>query len=335
MEKEQPIKIDIVKIQMVRDGTLDYGRKTIRSPQDLAELGREFIKNADREVFLLVSLDTKNHINCIHVVSIGTVNTALVSPREVLKVAILSNATSMAFIHNHPSGDVEPSEDDIKITNRVAECGDLFDIKLLDHVIVCDGGKYESFLEKGLIKKSESCLLRVTDKQKTQDEKVGTSCKDRVDFAQQHRQIAGYRKNCIKEGTVLHKLVRFKEFTELMRKRALKEIEKHSEAEVQKREAANIPEPLGNERNIHFALEDLVKKIIRFQNQRTEMDLIKVALWAYLLWMKLYRKQTRERRKDHGMANQGLYPYRSRGARSVCHQRRGGERHGIVKPHAT
>ena len=159
MEKEQPIKIDIVKIQMVRDGTLDYGRKTIRSPQDLAELGREFIKNADREVFLLVSLDTKNHINCIHVVSIGTVNAALVSPRDVLKAALLSNASKVAFIHNHPSGDVEASEDDIRITERVTQCGDLFDIQLLDHVIISDDGSYQSFLEKGLLKKSANLPL--------------------------------------------------------------------------------------------------------------------------------------------------------------------------------
>ena len=86
MQKEQPTKIDIVKIQMVRDGTLDYGKKAIKGPQDLAELGQKFIQNSDREVFLLVSLNTRNHINCIHVVSIGTVNTSLVSPREVLKV---------------------------------------------------------------------------------------------------------------------------------------------------------------------------------------------------------------------------------------------------------
>ena len=159
MEKEQPTKIDIVKIQMVRDGTLDYGRKTIRSPQDLAELGLKFIKNADREMFLLVSLDTKNHINCIHVVSIGTVNAALVSPRDVLKAALLSNASKVAFIHNHPSGDVEASEDDIRITERVTQCGDLFDIQLLDHVIISDDGSYQSFLEKGLLKKSANLPL--------------------------------------------------------------------------------------------------------------------------------------------------------------------------------
>ena len=137
---------------MIKDGTIEYGKKAIRNPQDLASLGLKFIKNADREIFLLLCLNTRNHINCIHVVSIGTVNASLVSPREVLKIAILSNASEIAILHNHPSGDVEPSEDDLKITTRLAECGKLFDIKLLDHVIISDDGQYQSFMEKGLIK---------------------------------------------------------------------------------------------------------------------------------------------------------------------------------------
>jgi DNA repair protein RadC len=159
MQKEQFTKIDIVKIQMVRDGTLEYGKKAIKGPQDLAELGQKFIQNSDREVFLLVCLNTRNHINCIHVVSIGTVNTALVTPREVLKVAILSNSASVAFIHNHPSGDPDPSQDDIQITNRLVECGKLFGIGLIDHVIISDDGKYESFMEKGLISKTSNLPL--------------------------------------------------------------------------------------------------------------------------------------------------------------------------------
>ena len=152
MPTEKTIKIDIVKVQMIKDGTVEYGKKAIRNPQDLAELGLKFIKNADREIFLLLCLNTRNHINCIHLVSIGTVNASLVSPREVLKIAILSNASEIAILHNHPSGDVEPSEDDLKITTRLAECGKLFDIKLLDHVIISDDGQYQSFMEKGLIK---------------------------------------------------------------------------------------------------------------------------------------------------------------------------------------
>ena len=154
METQKLTKIDIVKIHMVKDGTIEYGKRAIRNPKDLADLGMKFLKHADREIFLLVCLNTRNHINCIHVVSIGTVNASLVAPREVFKIALLSNASEVAFIHNHPSGDTDPSEDDLLITRKLAECGKLFDIKLLDHVIISDEGKYESFLEKGLIKQT-------------------------------------------------------------------------------------------------------------------------------------------------------------------------------------
>lgn len=278
MQKEQLTKIDIVKIQMVKDGTFDYGRKAIRGPQDLAELGQKFIQNADREVFLLVCLNTRNHINCIHVVSIGTVNTALVTPREVLKAVLMSNASNMAFIHNHPSGDPDPSSDDIQITNRIAECGRLFGIGLLDHVIISDDGKYESFLEKGLISKTSDLPLSRIEEQEGEDHSG---------FGRYHCWVTHCRRDLENPP---HKLVRFKEFTQLMRTLALREIEKYSKAH--KKESKDvIPNTLGDERHIHFVLEDLVKKIIRFRNQRKERDLVQLALWTYLLWMRLYPKQ--------------------------------------------
>jgi len=148
-------KIDIVKIQMVKDGTIEYGKKPISNPQALAELGLKFLKNADREMFLLVCLNTKNYVNCIHLVSIGTLDRAAVSPREVAKAALLSNSASVAFLHNHPSNDVEPSPEDMNLTRTLQSCMDLFGIRVLDHVIVADDGKYQSFLEKGMLKPAE------------------------------------------------------------------------------------------------------------------------------------------------------------------------------------
>ena len=146
MQAVEPIKIDIVKIQMVKDGTIEYGKKHINKPQDLAELGLKFLKNADREMFLLVCLNTKNCVNCIHLVSIGTLDRAFVSPRDVLKTALLANAAGIACAHNHPSGDVEPSPEDIHLTKTLASCSDLFDIRFLDHVIVADDGRYTATL---------------------------------------------------------------------------------------------------------------------------------------------------------------------------------------------
>jgi DNA repair protein RadC len=151
VQKETNINIDIVKIQMVKDGSIEYGKKAISKPEELAELGLKFLKNADREMFVLICLNAKNFVNCIHVVSIGTLDRVVISPREVMKAALLSNATSIAFVHNHPSGDAQPSPEDISLTNTLAKCADLFQIRILDHVIVADDGRYESLLEKKIL----------------------------------------------------------------------------------------------------------------------------------------------------------------------------------------
>jgi DNA repair protein RadC len=160
MERLGPIKIDIVKIQMVKDGTIEYGKKHINKPEDLAELGLKFLKNADREMFLLICLNSKNCVNCIHLVSIGTLDRAVITGREVMKTALMSNAAGIAFIHNHPSGDPGPSPEDINLTRTLAACAELFDIRVLDHVIVGDDGKYASFLEKNLLmgQPSQNCF---------------------------------------------------------------------------------------------------------------------------------------------------------------------------------
>jgi DNA repair protein RadC len=155
MPREQNVKIDIVKIQMVRDGSIDYGKKPISKPEELADLGLKLLKNADRENFLLVCLNAKNYVNCIHLVAIGTLDRTVITPREVLKAALLSNASSIAFIHNHPSGDPKPSPEDISMTNSLGKCAELFQIRILDHVIVVDDGRYESLLEKKLLTPSE------------------------------------------------------------------------------------------------------------------------------------------------------------------------------------
>jgi len=157
MPREQNVKIDIVKIQMVKDGSIEYGKNPISKPQELAELGLKFLKNADREMFIVVCLNAKNFVNCIHLVAIGTLDRAVISPREVMKVALLSNAASIAFVHNHPSGDPGPSPEDISLTRTLTTCADLFEIRVLDHVIVADDGRFESLLEKKIFTPSHNC----------------------------------------------------------------------------------------------------------------------------------------------------------------------------------
>jgi len=143
--------IQIVSIKMVKEKTLQqqYGSK-ISSPRDTVEVFRKFIGDYDREVVALMSLNTKNKINALTIVSIGDLNTSIVHPREVFKMAILSNSCSIIICHNHPSGDPLPSKEDINISIRMKECGKLLGIELLDHIILGDE-EYTSLKERGIL----------------------------------------------------------------------------------------------------------------------------------------------------------------------------------------
>ena len=98
-----------------------YEARTISSPKDVFELGKGFLIDSDREKLILVCLDNKNQPTSINTVSVGSLNSSIVHPREVFKVAILSNSASIIVYHNHPSGDVTPSKEDINITKRLKE----------------------------------------------------------------------------------------------------------------------------------------------------------------------------------------------------------------------
>jgi DNA repair protein RadC len=105
------------------------------------------IKNWDKEVFVAFYLDTQNKIISREILSIGTLNYSVIHPREVFRTAIIRNANSVIIAHNHPSGNLEPSDEDIKITKQLKEAGQIIGIKLLDHVIVTVKGYY-SFNDK-------------------------------------------------------------------------------------------------------------------------------------------------------------------------------------------
>ena len=107
---------------------------------DVYELVKDELINSDREVFLSVMLTARNHLIGVETVSIGSVNSAILSPREVFKGALLANAVSIILCHSHPSGDLSPSEEDIRITKRLIEVGELLGVKVLDHLIVSDQG---------------------------------------------------------------------------------------------------------------------------------------------------------------------------------------------------
>jgi DNA repair protein RadC len=139
--------INIVRVKLVREKDAIYGAKTITSPGELASIVKRFLADTDREVFLTVNFSTANTINSIHIVSIGSLDRAIVHPREVFKAAILSNASSIALVHSHPSGSLNPSPEDIQITKKLVQCGEILNIKVVDHIIVSDD-RHLSFAER-------------------------------------------------------------------------------------------------------------------------------------------------------------------------------------------
>ena len=143
-------RINIVSIKMIKEASFLYQTRTISSPKDAYEMIKEQLEGLDREQFIIACLNTKNEPTNISVVSVGTLNKAIVHPREVFKTAILSNAASIMAFHNHPSGETTPSQQDIQLTNRLYEAGELLGIKLLDHLIIGDG-TFTSLKEKGYL----------------------------------------------------------------------------------------------------------------------------------------------------------------------------------------
>jgi DNA repair protein RadC len=109
------------------------------------------VTDVDREHFVVLMLDQKNKVVGIHTVSVGSLTASIVHPREMYKVAILSNAASLICGHNHPSGDCQPSREDRALTTRLVEAGKLLGIAVLDHIIIGGEGRYFSFADEGLL----------------------------------------------------------------------------------------------------------------------------------------------------------------------------------------
>ncbi|MGE6229859.1 JAB domain-containing protein [Paenibacillus pasadenensis] len=136
---------------MVRESSsILYPNRKIRTPADAAALFRQFIGDCDRETFCILCLNTKNEPTAIHQVSTGTLNASLVHPRETFKLAILANSASIVACHNHPSGEPDPSPEDVDLTERLRDSGCLLGIDLLDHIIL-GNENFVSLKERGLM----------------------------------------------------------------------------------------------------------------------------------------------------------------------------------------
>lgn len=127
------------------------GSAPVKSPEDVVNVVAGDLKGKKREHFLTLLLDTRNRLIRTSTVSMGSLDSSIVHPREVFKEAISASAASVIFVHNHPSGDPEPSEDDIELTRRLVEAGKLLGILVLDHVIVGDGTFVSLKGSKGLL----------------------------------------------------------------------------------------------------------------------------------------------------------------------------------------
>lgn len=141
----------IYKVMLVRESNIPIAKKSIQSPEDAAKIMMDYLKGTDREHFVGMYLNAANNLITIHTISIGILNSSLVHPREVFKMACMVNAAAIVVAHNHPSGNIEPSAEDLSITRQLVEAGKILGIPLHDHIIVTEENGFMSFAERNLI----------------------------------------------------------------------------------------------------------------------------------------------------------------------------------------
>ncbi|MHB9026427.1 MAG: JAB domain-containing protein [Armatimonadota bacterium] len=143
-------RIPVYRVALVRERVQTTDRKVISSPADAYEILKEFIGEADREQFVILLLDTRHNLRGIHVVSIGSLNASIVHPREVFKPVLLANCAGIVMGHNHPSGDPDASSEDLALTSRIKQGGELLGISVLDHIILGQD-TFVSLKDRGLM----------------------------------------------------------------------------------------------------------------------------------------------------------------------------------------
>ena len=148
----RPYRIPGFRIALVREpGVKLAERPQIRVPAEAAPMLAQYIGEADREVFVIAMLSIRHRVLGLHTVSVGCLTSSLVHPREVFKPAILSGSAALLVCHNHPSGDAEPSAEDVALTRRLAAAGQLLGIELLDHLILGEAGRFVSLRARGVL----------------------------------------------------------------------------------------------------------------------------------------------------------------------------------------
>ena len=136
-----------IRVGMLAEASTPYPQP-IRQARDIFDLLRDEARRWDRERFVTVALDSGHRMLGLEEVSVGSLNTAPVHPREIFKALILANAAAFIGVHNHPSGEPTPSKEDIAVTRKLREAGELLGIPLLDHIIL-GRDRFTSLLECG------------------------------------------------------------------------------------------------------------------------------------------------------------------------------------------
>ena len=144
-------KVGIVHLEMVKESRSLYGMKRIDSPKAAAEMVRPLFERADREMMVVLSLDSRMEPMALEIAAVGGLNSCAVDMKSVFKHAILNNSAYVICFHNHPSGDCDPSAEDRKMTRRMEECGRILDLPLVDHIILGSQGWFMSLEEQELL----------------------------------------------------------------------------------------------------------------------------------------------------------------------------------------
>lgn len=147
--KASQIKAAFELANRLNDATINEKKPVVKTPDDVVSLVQRLLKGKKKEHFLVLSLDTRGKLIKTSEVSVGSLDSSIVHPREVFKEALSASAASVILVHNHPSGEPEPSEDDIKLTKRLVEAGDIMGIEVLDHVITGDDS-FKSLKREGM-----------------------------------------------------------------------------------------------------------------------------------------------------------------------------------------
>ena len=138
LAKASQIKAAFELASRLEDYSEAGDKPLVKTPEEVVNLVRSRLKGKKKEYFLALLLDTRNQLIKVSEISVGSLDSSIVHPREVFKEAISASAASIIFVHNHPSGDPTASEDDIKLTKRLAEVGEIMGIDVLDHIIIGD-----------------------------------------------------------------------------------------------------------------------------------------------------------------------------------------------------